>query len=417
MNLHQDEIGGLDTKLSGQTFKLSRSFESPVSLLDFDRVIAVFRGIMSEWRDRVTTHLRVGEDSAALPEDVTHIRNIIERLGGFYELDYMAATVPNEFTVTADFSTGQFRFRSRSSELLTRLVESWERVRRELDISKDLLDLAIPREGKKFILSCVNEDGSLSESRGKAVTLHHAYVVPALKRLEMEPVARKFSDYLTRVQNKDGGWGFKPGDKSKILPTASASLVLMSVDSNIVSIRSESVKRGIDFLATRQNANGSWGSRSEEKGLASIIVVSVLRRSGEYDDLVTKSLAFIRKWLKKISLIDYDIIVLEILKEIAVIKSIVDKAIKRRYEKLLASAEDYDAFLRKANIVNITTLANLMLLSGINTEDSRFRSALDVLLRNRNINDWGWPLSQGGASELYPTILSLIVFKSIASRS
>jgi len=350
----------------------------------------------------------------ALPEDLTDLRDMIEELGGFHELDYISVVVLDEFTVVMDFSRGQIRIESKELDLLNSLVGLWKLICTLIDISGYLASLAIPIEGKRFILFCLNEDGSLSETPDGIVTLNYAYMIPVLEQLEMDYIIKRFAEFLIKIQNSDGGWGPEPGLESQILPTAGAVLVLTTTSAKTILNRNESIRRGVNFLLSKQNKDGSW-AEGEERGMISAICYIALRKYEkyeEYEKLATKSLPFIRKWISEFDPTKYDFIIIKALKEVNIIGN---QDIKSIYERLWSKIVDYDYFLRTANVITITFLINLLLEIGVNPQDPKLRSAIDLLIRRRN-SDGGWPINKGERSNLYPTILSLATFKTLLKR-
>lgn len=61
--------------------------------------------------------------------------------------------------------------------------------------------------------------------------------------------------YLLSAQNEDGGWGFRPGRKSRVEPTAWALLALFDREA---AEKKPSQRKGLGFLRRAQLGGGSW---------------------------------------------------------------------------------------------------------------------------------------------------------------
>jgi hypothetical protein len=70
--------------------------------------------------------------------------------------------------------------------------------------------------------------------------------------------------FLRQAQNSDGGWGFRPGASSRAEPTCWALKALRPGDV-AENVDAQSIRRGLEFLASGQLSDGSWPSTPEEK--------------------------------------------------------------------------------------------------------------------------------------------------------
>ena len=71
-------------------------------------------------------------------------------------------------------------------------------------------------------------------------------------------VDQAYLSSLRRLQNPDGGWGFRAECESRVEPTTWALIALQEFEAP--AIVEESVERGLNFLAKTQLEDGSWGA-------------------------------------------------------------------------------------------------------------------------------------------------------------
>jgi predicted acylesterase/phospholipase RssA len=79
--------------------------------------------------------------------------------------------------------------------------------------------------------------------------------------LSLEDTIRSQVDYLSRIQNPDGGWGIEEGEISSPWNTAEVVVALCNGSS---SPPSPKIKDGVDFLVAAQSKDGGWPSRSDK---------------------------------------------------------------------------------------------------------------------------------------------------------
>lgn len=76
-------------------------------------------------------------------------------------------------------------------------------------------------------------------------------------------VEQAYLSRLRTLQNRDGGWGFKPGCESRIEPTAWAIIALREFATSLAS--DENLDRAFRFLAAAQLENGSWSAAPNQR--------------------------------------------------------------------------------------------------------------------------------------------------------
>jgi prenyltransferase beta subunit len=73
-------------------------------------------------------------------------------------------------------------------------------------------------------------------------------------------------DQITANTNDDGGWGSWKGDRSRIVISAQILSMLRQIESLSTGDKIQnSINLVIDFLRKAQNADGGWGFRPSEK--------------------------------------------------------------------------------------------------------------------------------------------------------
>jgi len=98
-------------------------------------------------------------------------------------------------------------------------------------------------------------------------------------------------DYLSRVQNADGGWGYRAQGMSFVEPTAAA---LFALGANTLAL-SAVEGRARDFLLARQHRDGGWGIAAidDESGWMTAWAVWALATIGGADDAVARGVAWL----------------------------------------------------------------------------------------------------------------------------
>ena len=100
--------------------------------------------------------------------------------------------------------------------------------------------------------------------------------------------------YLVYLQNKDGGWGYKPGGQSFTEATAWAILALAgpeatapTVEANERAKRRSALEQGVSWLRINQHSDGGWGVNPADSqscwmtayGVWTLAVLRVLNRA------------------------------------------------------------------------------------------------------------------------------------------
>jgi hypothetical protein len=96
--------------------------------------------------------------------------------------------------------------------------------------------------------------------------------------------------YLLASQNKDGGWGYAPLQRSIVEPTSASLLALRETPS-----AGNACRRAIDWLRRTQNPAGGWGFGvgDSESAWPSAWAILALTLSGEAGDFLERGV----KWL------------------------------------------------------------------------------------------------------------------------
>jgi uncharacterized repeat protein (TIGR01451 family) len=94
-------------------------------------------------------------------------------------------------------------------------------------------------------------------------------------------------DYLQLHQNPDGGWGYVPGDGSRVYFTAEAALALAGLDR--LAVPPESLAAARSFLLGRQLPDGSFGSPLE----TALAYRALLALGTEVSTLLSSPVAFL----------------------------------------------------------------------------------------------------------------------------
>jgi hypothetical protein len=99
--------------------------------------------------------------------------------------------------------------------------------------------------------------------------------------------------YLLSSQNKDGGWGYAPLQRSIVEPTSASLLALRETPS-----AGNACRRAIDWLRRTQNPGGGWGfgSGDSESAWPSAWAILGLTMCGEPGDFLERS----AKWLLRV---------------------------------------------------------------------------------------------------------------------
>jgi len=371
-----------------------------LSILDFEKCLDFYVSIMEKWGDDVSTHMKVGEDGFALSSDKVTVRNLIIKSGGYEWLDYMSATYPSLFTITADFSKGQLRIRAKDKALLSELERLWRSSKGDVRASEELFELSLSTEAKKFILRCVNEEGSLIEAGQEKLPFDKSHVLLAHDKVGLQPIIRHFGQYLTRNQNEDGGWGYRVGEKSQVAPTASSLIFL--IKSSLEKEFSSVVEKGATFLANEQNSDGSWVSNGT-KGYCTAIAAIGISLSQKYPDRIAQSVPWIKEWISHAKPGDLDHTIFTLLGE----SSILDEGFMRSIAKrFVCYFEQHDESKYTLDVISLSTVLVSLSMIRKTRDEPLYKRAVQHLSTLRN-KDGGWPPNKGSESSLSATILAL----------
>jgi lanosterol synthase len=123
------------------------------------------------------------------------------------------------------------------------------------------------RKGVRFLRGRQRPDGSFPGFWGIHFTYGTFHAVKALRAAGVppgDPALQRAAVWLSRTQKPDGGWGehytsclkdqYVEHPESQVVQTSWAMLALMDV----LEPQTEPIRRGIEWLWSQQNADGSW---------------------------------------------------------------------------------------------------------------------------------------------------------------
>lgn len=384
---------------------ITHKMKHPLSLLDIDRVLGFYAEIVQKFKG-VRIYLRMDKGGFELKDVSARARSMINRLGGFSELNYIEASADN-FLITAEFSSGELKISSKNKRITGELSQLWGTYITKIPTSseRNILRVSLLTEAKRFMLNCLKEDGRLSKSPEENIFLNHDYLVPKLKELGMGFIVNRYAEFLLNIQNVDGGWGSEPGLESAILPTASTALILITAG------YWKEAKSAIDFILSRYQQNTHmWPSPEELKPLTTALCALTLYRFyGKRNKMIKDSVASVKKELiEKGGKSEDDYIAALLLKES-----------KARIRKLLYNFHDHlpdqdekGGFPKGMPDIITTVIAiNVLLDVGVKKSDERIRGAINFLINSRSLNG-GWP-SEMNFNSIYNTILTLLTLKRV----
>jgi len=376
--------------------------EMELTLLDLNRVLDYIAQLRREWRDQLIVHLRIGGEGVSLPEAHQKVYEIMERMGGPDQIDYLAASVPDSFQFSADFADGMLRLAAKDNVLLSSLVESWKRTPRRREVSRAILNVALTTEAKRFVLSCVDNEGNLCKFPGGPPLLEEAYVASRLGRLGMTHILRRYCESLVFSQRKDGGWSLRA--ESAVVPTASAILVLISAEVIDVADRRRALQQAVEFLTVAEGRMWTWPSErpaSPSSLLPAVAIATFIKHGGKLTRPIQRPII-----LNATDLASYDLVLTDYLKDLGVI----DAQISREAYDLLHQRLRRGTLQGGDTTQALTSLIYLGSLRKKSLRAERGKSLTKMLIGCRN-NDGGWPKETGKKSELTPTILSLLSYR------
>ena len=377
--------------------------EIELTLLDLNRVLDYIAQLRREWRDRLTVHLRIGGEGVSLPEGNENAYEILNRMGGPDQIDYLAASVPNSFLFSADFADGMLRLAAKNGALLSSLAESWKRTPRR-EVSQAILNVALTMEAKRFVLSCVDNEGGLCKFPGGQPLLEEAYVASRLGRVGMKHILRRYCEWLVSSQHKDGGWSLL--DESAVVPTASAVLVLISAEIMDVAGRIRALQQAIEFLTVTEGTKWTWPSQrptSVSSLLPAIAITTFIEHGGKPTRPIQRPIS-----VDAADLASCNLILTDYLNDLRVINTqTFEEAYSLLHERLKhATLEAGDSTQALTSLIYLVSLREKSL------EPEERESLTKLLIGHRNSNG-GWPRETGERSELTPTILSLLSYGAL----
>ncbi|HEX8688666.1 MAG TPA: prenyltransferase/squalene oxidase repeat-containing protein [Solirubrobacterales bacterium] len=100
----------------------------------------------------------------------------------------------------------------------------------------------------------------------------------ALSGTEPPPAVALGVRWLLSVRNSDGGWGYRSDVSSEVLPTCFAVSALLSVAAAEAEDCDSVIEKGLEFLVSRQRANGSFGAEDPLSGVRTAYAALCLQR-------------------------------------------------------------------------------------------------------------------------------------------
>jgi hypothetical protein len=382
--------------------KLRKEFSDSLSLLDFARVVELIKHIINWEGDMVKTHMHVGENGQEIPDNVEKAENAVRKLGGFGELDYLSASMPGRFMLNADFRNNKIVVRSSDSNMLSRIEDEWNHSKGHISDSLDLASLSISSDARRFILGCINKDGTISESSEKLLPISKSYILIGLKDLGLIKVQILVASKIAEIQNIDGGWSDTPKGKSDLVSTASAILTLSSLsgDESTLKIRS-SVSDGLAFLNKDMNVE-SMADSAHRAEFPLLLSVLSLVATGKIESDAPLVLAA-RNAIEDIS---------DKLNPVLISLSIKHHLMNEQFVRKLRNNLVHEGFATEkySSMNSFATSMSLIAIrhdpiGGINNTNAC--SILEYLMKTRN-NDGGWPENKRGLSSLTTTINVLV---------
>lgn len=379
---------------------LESQVSEKISLVDFDRVLDFLRRLLDKWENKPSTHIRVSNAGVSVPKNSSVARELVNDLGGFSELSYAIAFLPESFYVKADFRQGMLLVRCKDSTILHSVLRLWKEASKAVNISRDLLNSAIPIEGQRFAFACLNESGGLSETPENSVNLEKYYYLQYMNEIGMSHIQSRFSSFLKDTQSSDGGWNFSPDGRSSILSTANAVLILTSAG------ELDPINSAIDFLMREKEKTGFWiQDRCPELVVTSVVCFSLMKtqKYGEESRQVLRSIR--NTLLEKSQGVEYDSIIVDVLHQAGVdFDDHMKMALQDRLEKSMPETITGD-------VLPPEKLASALLIlhaCGEHMADPRVEKAINQLIDTRN-RDGGWPsLENPETSSLHSTIMTLV---------
>lgn len=370
-----------------------------ISLVDFERIMHFICKLLDRWEDKPTTHMRISDVGIGIPKSIPTVRELINDIGSFHELSYVAAYLSDIFSVNADFRLGQLSIRCKDKDTLKLVWELWQEAIENVEISRDLLKIAIPSEASRFVFSCLESDGKLSETPAEGVALERSYYLQYMKGLGMAHILVRFASFLKKNRNPDGGWNSFQSKESNVLSTANALLILSSAG------ETEPVKSAVEFLLSKMK-HGAWTENGYPRIFVTSIVFSSLVKSAIVDEQLTQSILskIVDRIPEQVQSIENMAIVIDVLKQAGINTSDLD--IQAPLKQITAPK----------NISTTEQAISALIIHhafGKSKSDPEVREIIDRLIRLRN-QDGGWPFLGQNISSSYTTIAALVALNRIS---
>jgi prenyltransferase beta subunit len=391
-----------DTKVESMS-KLRNQFSDALSLLDFARIMELIMQISKlEGHDVLKTHMHVGENGQAIPNSRQEAIAAIRKLGGFDELDYVSASVPERVLLNADFRNSKIIVRTSESNLLNQIKDQWDRLRDEISDSIELAPISLSLDARRFILRCIDKDGTVNETSNNKLPVSKYYVISGLKELGLSRLHRLIASRLTKLQNNDGGWSDIGKGKSDLMATASAVLALVTLSEvdNPPELKS-SLTNGLAFI-TNGRSLIEMQSRGLEDKLANLLTALSFASTG--NNVIDSTLLKVVEKAIEDSINLLSPVLISLLLEYQVLND--DMIVKLR-NQLVHKGFPIE---KDESINSLATRLSLLALAdnyADSVDELTGQSVIRHLVRTRN-NDGGWPANHVNSSS-FSTTLNVLV--------
>jgi hypothetical protein len=392
-----------DTKVESVS-KLRNQFSDSLSLLDFARIIELIKQISKlEGHKVLKTHMHVGENGQAIPNSRQEVIAAIRKLGGFEELDYVSASVPERVVLNADFRNSKIIVRTRESNLLNQIKDQWGRLRDQISDSIELAPISLSLDARRFILRCIDKDGTVNETSNNKLLVSNHYVIAGLRELGLSRVHRLIASRLTKLQNNDGGWSDIGKGKSDLRATASAVLALVSLSEvEYPSQLKSSLTNGLAFITNGRSLIEMHPHTLEDK-VATLLTALSFASTG--NNVIDSTLVNVVGKVIEDSINLLDPVLISLLLEYQLLND--DMIVKLR-NQLVHRGFPIE---KDESINSLATRLSLLALAEKHTRESvnelTGQSVIQHLVRTHNI-DGGWPANHVDSSS-FSTTLNVLV--------
>jgi prenyltransferase beta subunit len=228
--------------------------QAPISISDLDAVLSFFVGLAQRYPNAVS-HIKVGEESMAVPQSVDTALRIIASLGSKVDVEYISAFA-DDWIATADFFKGNLKLAAKRTEVLRELTTQWRKSGHEVKASREDMRLATMIEPRRFVTSCIQSEGLITEYPNGKSRLECTYAYTLLRSVGYVKSLNSYARHLLSAQNRDGGWSPSSEAKSEALATASAIFVIAK---SLSSLSTQKVrKKASAWLARVQDRGRIW---------------------------------------------------------------------------------------------------------------------------------------------------------------